>query len=456
MTTKTRILFVDDEPAYCRIFRNRIGRNGRFLVETAAGGSDALARLQEFQADIVFTDLMMPFMDGIELVAEIRSRFPQIFVLILTGIDSTSRAVQAMKAGAYDYLLKPLDYDMVERAIEAVLAHKSALQSQPSPDPDRREEFRFENIIGQDRKMYDIYGKINRVARTSATVLITGESGTGKELIASAIHARSLRRDGPFIQVNCAALAEGLVCSELFGHEKGAFTGAVSSKKGLFEQASGGTLFLDEIGDISIATQVALLRVLELGIFRRVGGTETISVDVRMITATNRDLAGAVREKLFREDLFYRINVVSLQTPPLRDRKSDIPLLVRYFLERYRAPGGRRIEGVSREAMELLCRYDWPGNCRELANAIEQAVIFCGDRMLGPESLPPEIRRPMAQDQARTLVLESTSLAGVERTLILQVLEEKEWNLKQAAEALEIARGTLYSKMEKLRISKPA
>ena len=456
MTTETRILFVDDEPAYCRIFRNRFRRNQRFVVETATSGKDALTRLQDFSADIVFTDLNMPFMDGIELVAEIRSRFPHIFVLILTGIDSTSKAVQAMKAGAYDYLLKPLDFDMVERAIETILAHKSASQSQPPSDQDRQEDFRFENIIGQDRKMYEIYEKINQVARTSATVLITGESGTGKELIAAAIHARSARLEGPFIQVNCAALTEGLVNSELFGHEKGAFTGAVARKRGFFEQASGGTLFLDEIGDISVATQVALLRILELGTLRRVGGTETISVDVRLITATNRDLASAVREKLFREDLFYRINVVSLQAPPLRDRKSDIPLLARFFLERYRASNGKRIDRITREAMELLCSYDWPGNCRELANIIEQAVVFCCDQMLTPESFPVAIRQPVTPHSGRTLNLKSTSLAEVETILIRQVLEEKDWNLKQTAEALDIARGTLYSKMEKLHISKPA
>lgn len=458
MTSKIRILFVDDEPAYCRIFRNRIGRDTRFIVETAGSGEEALTCLQSFPADIVFTDLQMPFMDGIELLSEIRQRYPYMFVLILTGMDSTEKAVRAMKAGAYDYLLKPLDFEMVEHTLETIRAHKTAFQSHPSCDDIKREDFCFENIIGQDRKMFEIYEKINQVAKTSATVLITGESGTGKDLIASAIHAKSLRKDRPFIQVNCAALSEGLIASELFGHEKGAFTGAVSRKKGLFEQASGGTLFLDEIGDISMTTQVSLLRILELGTFQRVGGTETIKADVRMICATNRDLAKAASEKQFREDLYYRLNVVSIQAPSLRDRRSDIPLLANYFLERYREINGKQIDGISNEAMELLCAYNWPGNCRELANMIEHAVVFCRDGMLKSENLPSLLKQPVAQVQKAsgvTLSLASSSLAGVEAALIRQVLEEKDWNLKQAAEALEIARGTLYGKMEKYGIVKP-
>lgn len=455
MTERIRILFVDDEPAYCRIFRNRIGRDPRFQVETAMSGEEALLRLQQFPADMVFTDLQMPFMDGIELLTEIKSQYPYLFVLILTGLDSTSQAVKAMKAGAYDYLLKPLDFDMVERAIETVCAHRNAFRSHSSPDEARHRGFSFENIIGQDRKMFEIYEKINQVAQTQATVLITGESGTGKELIAAAIHVKSPRKDGPFLQVNCAALSDGLVSSELFGHEKGAFTGAVSQKKGLFEQALGGTLFLDEIGDISVTTQVALLRVLEMGTFQRVGGTETIRADVRMIFATNRDLAKAVTEKRFREDLYYRINVVSLQAPPLRERKSDIPLLANYFLERFRLLNGKQIEGFSADAMETLSRYHWPGNCRELANIIEHAVVFSRNRLLTPADFPELVRQPLRPQTGVTLNCASSTLAEVEAALIRRVLEEKQWNLKQAADVLDIARGTLYGKMEKYGIAKP-
>ena len=303
--------------------------------------------------------------------------------------------------------------------------------------------------------MFEIYEMINQVAQTSATVLITGESGTGKELIASAIHAKSTRKDKPFIQINCAALAEGLISSELFGHEKGAFTGAVSRKKGLFEQASGGTLFLDEIGDISPTTQVSLLRILELGTFQRVGGSETIKADVRLICATNRDLAAAAREKQFREDLYYRLNVVSLQAPPLRDRKSDIPLLAQHFLERYCTINNKQIQGFTRDAMQLLCGYDWPGNCRELANIIEHAVIFSRSNVLDKDNLPAQIRPAEGHTASLTLNLTSSTLAEAEEALIQKVLEETNWNLKKAAETLDIARGTLYGKMEKYQLTKP-
>lgn len=454
MSATTRILFVDDEPAYCRIFRTRIGADPQLQIETATSGDEALARLESFPADIVFADMNMPFMDGIELLTEIKSRYPHIFVIMLTGDDATLQVVKAMKAGAYDYLLKPMDLEMVKRAIQTILDHKAAVQSGRSERCSQGDNFCFENIIGQDRKMFEIYEQISQVAQSMATVLITGESGTGKELIATAIHAKSPRKHKPFIQINCAALAEGLISSELFGHEKGAFTGAITRKKGFFEQASGGTLFLDEIGDISPTTQVSLLRILELGTFQRVGGSETIKADVRLICATNRDLAAATREKLFREDLYYRLNVVSLQAPPLRDRKSDIPLLANYFLERFCAINNKQIEGISRDAMELLCAYDWPGNCRELANIIEHAVVFCRAKSLTREFLPAQIQpaTPTVTPVGSTAI---PTLAEAECALIRKALEDSNWNLKMAAEALDIARGTLYSKIEKYHLHKP-
>ena len=454
MSATTRILFVDDEPAYCRIFRTRIGADPHYQIETATSGDEALARLENFPADIVFADMNMPLMDGVELLTEIKDRYPQIFVIMLTGDDATSQVVKAMKAGAYDYLLKPMDLEMVKRAIQTILEHKAAVQSGRSERCSQGENFCFENIIGQDRKMFEIYEQINQVAQSMATVLITGESGTGKELIAAAIHAKSPRKHKPFIQINCAALAEGLISSELFGHEKGAFTGAIARKKGFFEQASGGTLFLDEIGDISPTTQVSLLRILELGTFQRVGGSETIKADVRLICATNRDLAAATREKLFREDLYYRLNVVSLQAPPLRDRKSDIPLLANYFLERFSTINNKQIEGISRDAMELLCAYDWPGNCRELANIIEHAVVFCRAKNLTREFLPAQMQ-PAPSTVALANNTAMPTLAEAECALIRKALEDSSWNLKMAAEALDIARGTLYSKIEKYQLHKP-
>jgi len=454
MSATTRILFVDDEPAYCRIFRTRIGADPHYQIETATSGDEALARLESFPADIVFADMNMPFMDGVELLTEIKDRYPQIFVIMLTGDDATSRVVKAMKAGAYDYLLKPMDLEMVKRAIQTILEHKAAVQSGRSERCSQGENFCFENIIGQDRKMFEIYEQISQVAQSMATVLITGESGTGKELIAAAIHAKSPRKHKPFIQINCAALAEGLISSELFGHEKGAFTGAITRKKGFFEQASSGTLFLDEIGDISPTTQVSLLRILELGTFQRVGGSETIKADVRLICATNRDLAAATREKLFREDLYYRLNVVSLQAPPLRDRKSDIPLLANYFLERFSTINNKQIEGISRDAMELLCSYDWPGNCRELANIIEHAVVFCRAKSLTREFLPVQMQ-PAIPTVTPVNSTAMPTLAEAECALIRKALEDSNWNLKMAAEALDIARGTLYSKIEKYQLHKP-
>ncbi|MFO7578488.1 MAG: sigma-54 dependent transcriptional regulator [Pelovirga sp.] len=455
MSSPIRILFVDDEPAYRRIFQSRLRRDQRFLVETAGGGEEALQTLKQFSADIVLTDLKMPFMDGIELLERIKEQRPEVFVLILTGIDSTSEAVRAMRSGAYDYLLKPLDLDMVMHTIEKILAHRKAFAGHVSMREGDQTDYRFENIIGQDQKMFEIYEMISQVSQTQANVLITGESGTGKELIAEAIHAHSARREQPFLQVNCAALTDTLINSELFGHEKGAFTGATATKRGYFERANGGTIFLDEIGDIPIATQVALLRVLELGTFQRVGGSETLRVDVRLICATNRDFSEAIRKKLFREDLYYRINVVSLHAPPLRERQSDIPLLANYFLEKYCVRNKKPRLRIANSASQMMKSYPWPGNVRELANVVERAVIFCKGPEITEEHLPAELKKLLPTAEPITLSLPSNTLAAAEATLILKVLEEKNWNLKQAAAELDIARGTLYGKMEKYGINKP-
>lgn len=457
MIRKTKILFVDDEPAYRRSFSSKLRRHDEnaYEVETAENGVEALEKLATFTADIVFTDFLMPRMDGMTLLTEIRERHPGIFVVMLTGVDETRQVVAAMKAGAYDYILKPFDFPMIVNAIDKLVAHRSIL--------DRGEEMRrsggrqpaFENIIGQDQKMFELYEKINQVAQSNAAVLITGESGTGKELIAAAIHSKSTRSDRPLVQVNCASLTETLINSELFGHEKGAFTGAVARKRGFFEKADGGTLFLDEFGDIPMATQVALLRVLELGTFQRVGGTETIRVDVRLICATNRNLLQAVRDKLFREDLYYRINVVALEAPSLRERKSDVPLLANFFFQKYCTETGKPFHSIPKAVLNHLKEYAWPGNVRELANAMEHAAVFRRGQELSLADLPPEVRQPSAAPDF-DLRLTTASLAKAEEALIRMVLEECQWNLKQAAQAMDIARGTLYSKMEKYGIEKPS
>jgi DNA-binding NtrC family response regulator len=341
--------------------------------------------------------------------------------------------------------------EMIQRQLGKILQHRQLLKESPQPVGD---ELRFENMVGKDPIMFELFEKIQQVAQSDATVLITGESGTGKELIAEAIHARSRRSDKPFVRVNCAALTETLINSTLFGHEKGAFTGAIVRKAGFFEVASGGTIFLDEIGDISIQTQVALLRVLEMGSFQRVGGTDTIQVDVRVICATNQDLSSAVNEKTFREDLYYRINVVSLPAPSLRSRKSDIPLLANFFFELYKRKTDKKIAGISSDAMNLLRDHAWPGNVRQLANVLEHAVIFCQGRQILPEHLPGEILQ--TTPASFMLTLRDCSLSSAEATLILAALEDNDWHLTQAAEALCVARGTLYSKMKRYQIHNPA
>lgn len=452
MNSKTKILFVDDEEAVRFFFREGL-INEALEIETASDGKEALKKLKTFPADIVITDVRMPNMDGLTLLEEIRMRYPDIFVVVVTAYGSVEDAVKAMKAGAYDYVLKPFDFDTIRRVIEKITGHKRMLEKNIFLGNERRKRYRFKNIIGQDPKMFEIFRKIIDVADTNATVMINGESGTGKELIAEAIHFESSRKSETLIRVNCAALTETLINSELFGHEKGAFTGATAQKKGHFELADKGTIFLDEIGDIPIPTQISLLRVLESGTFQRVGGTSTLKVDARVICATNKDLSHAVKEKLFREDLFYRINVVPLHLPPLRERKADIPLLANHFLKRYSTETKKNILRISKAAMKILIRYEWPGNVRELANAIENAVVFCKGGEIIPADLTEELR-VTSHTKEFDLRLSSRSLPLVEATMIRKVLEETDWNLKQAAKELYIARGTLYSKMKKYVIEK--
>ncbi len=387
MSSKTKILFVDDEESIRNLFC-RAMMDEPFLIKTASDGEEALKKLETFSAEIVMSDIRMPKMDGLALLKEIRVRYPDIFVVIITGYGAIKDAVSAMKAGAYDYILKPFDFDAIKIIIEKIIGHASILKKNVFSGKDPRKSYRFENIIGQDPNMFQVFQRIIDVAKSDATVLVTGETGTGKELVAKAIHFNSPRKDDPYVEVSCAALTETLINSELFGHEKGAFTGALTQKKGHFELADRGTIFLDEIGDIPIPTQISLLRVLESGTFHRVGGTRTLKVDARVVCATNQDLSNAVKENLFREDLFYRVNVVSLQIPPLRERRSDISLLADHFLKKHCTKEKKNIPRISRAALNILIRYGWPGNVRELANVIERAVIFCKGSEIVPASLP--------------------------------------------------------------------
>ncbi|AOY60438.1 sigma-54-dependent transcriptional regulator [Desulfococcus multivorans] len=453
MDGKIKILFVDDDPVIRNLFSKAIGKEP-FQVRTASGGEEALKILKAFPADLVISDVVMPGMDGFELLERIRQEFPETFVVMVTGSGAVSDAVNAIKAGAYDYILKPFDFQAVRSLIRNVAGHKEILDKNRFSGHERRKHYRLENFIGRDPRMFRVFQRIKDVAASSANVLITGETGTGKDLAADAVHYNSPRRSGPMVKVNCAALTETLIGSELFGHEKGAFTGALYRKKGHFELARGGTIFLDEIGDIPVQTQISLLRILENGTFQRVGGMQTLTADARFICATHKDLRREVALGRFREDLFYRINVARIAMPSLRERKADIPLLADHFLKKYSAEAGRNIPRISGPAMHLLCRYDWPGNVRELANIMERAVIFCK----GPEIFPSDladVARRAALKSDFSLTLSSSSLPEAEFTLISKVLEETGWNLKQAAERLAIARGTLYSKMKKYGIRKP-
>ncbi|MGA1790002.1 MAG: sigma-54-dependent transcriptional regulator [bacterium] len=452
MNKNIKLLIVDDEKVISNLFYSVLNEKG-YLVETAQSCEDALKILENDPPDIVITDVVMPKMNGLELLKRIKRYYPEIFVLVVTAYGSIENAVRAMKLGAFDYILKPIDFSLIQMLIDKIISQRISSPNSIAFKDQDIEGHRFENIIGQDEKMFKIYETIKQVAQTNVSVLITGESGTGKELIAEAIHLRSPRRDKPIVKLNCAALTEGLINSELFGHEKGAFTGAIAKKKGSFELADGGTIFLDEIGDMPISTQISLLRILESGTFNRVGGTETIKVDTRLICATNRDLLSSIDDRLFREDLYYRINVVSINVPSLRERKSDIPFLANYFLQIFSKEIKKDINSISRSAMNVLTEYHWPGNVRELSNVIKNVVVFCKGKQIDPDVLPEHIKQT-AQDNPYTFTLPSKSLPDVESILIEMVLQEKNWNLNQAAKELCIARGTLYSKMKKYGLSK--
>ncbi|MBA7625908.1 Regulatory protein AtoC [subsurface metagenome] len=441
-----KILIVDDEVNLLQSLGDVLRSKG-FRVGTARNGLEALDRLKERFFDLIIADLKMPRMGGMELLEVLRERYPQTTVVILTGYGTVKSAVNAIKKGAYDYLVKPFVPDEILLIIQRVVEEEILREEHRYM---RQELEKRGEIITENPEMRKLKDLTNQVARSNATVLISGETGTGKELIARAIHHQSLRKAKLFVKLNCAALAEGVLESELFGHERGAFTDAYHQKRGRFEVADGGTLFLDEIGDISPATQVKLLRVLQEGEFERVGGEETIRVDVRIIAATNQNLSEAIKEKRFREDLFYRLNVVSFYVPPLRKRKEDIPLLARHFLKKYRT-SRREIEDISEAALDYLTSYDWPGNVRELENAIERAVVLTKDSLIQAEDLALSTHG-LARDKG--ISLPSKSLWEVESYLIKSVLEETGWNLKKAAQILRISRTTLYSKINKHKIQR--
>jgi len=446
---KPTILIVDDDKNTRDGLQRALRRN--YDVMTAESADAALAALaQSPQTDLMLSDLRMPGMDGLGLLRTVHKRYPRTVCVLLTAYGSVETAVEAMRLGAYDFLMKPVNLDHLEILVEQALkAHDPA----PEPRPDGQFGL-IENIIGESPAMKEIFDVIRQAAPTQASILIQGASGTGKELVAHAIHRLSARAKGPFVAVHCAALSSTLLESELFGHEKGAFTGTTGQRRGRFEMADGGTLFLDEIAEIDTATQVKLLRVLEERTFERVGGEETVSVDIRIVAATNKDLREYVRQGKFREDLFFRLNVVDITLPSLSERAGDIPLLAARFLSEYAARNERPIKGFTPEAQEMLAHYSWPGNVRELRNAVEKMVVLARAEWLTRNDVPVNIRAALAAPPAPPVTADDiNSLAEAERQKILDVLKQNQGNRSRAAAALGISRRTMHRRLKEYGVA---
>ena len=442
---KVKILVVDDEA----IVRESLAewlKDAGHEVFTAEDGYRALEVIKREKPGIMIADLVMPGMDGIELMRRAKAQQSRIEVIIITAYASIPTAITAMKEGAYDYIEKPFCPERAELLVEKLSQYRELVEENIALRQKLEDHYRFENIIAKSSRMQRLIELIKTVGKSNATVLITGESGTGKELVARAIQSQSNRKSKPFVAVSCAALPESLLESELFGHEKGSFTGAYAQKKGKFEFANGGTLFLDEVGEMSANIQVHLLRVLEEKEFTRVGGNEPIRVDVRVISATNKDLTKAMERQEFREDLYYRLNVVNIELPPLRERKEDIPLLAEHFLNKFALENRKSIAGFCPEAMEFLLEHDWPGNVRELENSIERAVILAKDDHIAITDLRQKGMTPAAATRP------GRNLKEIEREHILSTIEETGENYSEAARILGISRMTLYNKVKEYGI----
>jgi two-component system, NtrC family, response regulator HydG len=448
MKKKSAILVVDDDLAHRTMLRTLLGGWG-YDMSQADDGSTAIQMVHEKAFDLILMDIRMIKVSGIEALREIKAFNPAIPVVIMTAYAAVDTALDALKSGAYDYLTKPLDFDELRLTIERAMDHTQLREENRMLKESLWEHFDTGNIIGRSPVMLRLLETVSQVAPSEATVLITGESGTGKEMIAGAIHFNSRRKDGPFIKVNCAALTESLLESELFGHEKGAFTGAYRRKEGRFVQAHGGSLFLDEISEMSTAMQVKLLRVLQEREITRVGGEETVRVDVRLIAATNKDLMQQMEKAQFREDLYYRLNVVTLRLPPLRERKEDIPLLGQHFLKLFSEKNRKTIRGFTPHAMDWLIRYDWPGNVRELMNAVERGVVLSRGEYLGEEDLPliPAGLQGETPVRSPDPAAVDMPLEEVEKAAVIKALEATHGNKSEAARRLGITRKTLLKKL---------
>ncbi|HEQ71418.1 MAG TPA: sigma-54-dependent Fis family transcriptional regulator [Spirochaetia bacterium] len=446
---KYNVMVVDDE----KNIREGLGRAlelDGYRVFLAADGHEATGLINREEIDLVITDLKMPGLSGEDLLKQIVSQYPTVPVIILTGHGTIESAVKAMHDGAYDFLTKPTNLEHLSVLVKKALSKRELFLQHRELEEELARKNKFPSLIGKSAEMQKIFEVISQVAPTKASVLITGESGVGKEMIADAVHFNSPRKDKPYIKVHCAALAESLLESELFGHEKGSFTGALSRRRGRFELANLGTIFLDEIGEVNQNIQIKILRVLQEKKFERVGGEETIEVDVRIITATNRDLKSAIEKGEFREDLFYRLNVVNIHIPPLRERKEDIPLLIASFLKEFAEENNKPIEGVDPKARAILSQYTWPGNIRELRNAMESAVVMCKGTVITPDDLPPYIQSD--SDENYLKLQAGISFADAEKKLITFTLHQMGGNKSRTAEVLGIGRKTLHRKLKEYGI----
>ena len=443
---KPASIFIVDDELSVRDSLTKWFKEDGYRTDSAADATEALKKLQPGKWDIIFLDIKLPGMDGMELQQRIKSIDPHATIIMITAYASVDTAVKSLKEGAYDYVTKPVDPDYLSHLVANAIKQRRLVSENVQLKERIQELYEIDQIIGENPAMLKVFDLIKTVAPTDTSVMIKGESGTGKELIARAIHSNSPRRFFPIIIINCGGLTEGLTESEFFGHEKGAFTGALYRRKGKFEMANEGTIFLDEVGNIDAKAQTDLLRVIETKQFTRVGGDEIIKVDFRLICATNRDLELAVKEGKFREDLYYRLNVFSISIPPLRERRSDIPLLCNYYLKKLANSTNKAVTGISPDAMEKLKQYDWPGNVRELRNAIERAIVVAKGSSITVDDLPiPSSSKALPDDQ---------SLEAVERAQIKNVLEQMGWNITRSAEILGIDRATLYHKIEKYGLRK--
>jgi DNA-binding NtrC family response regulator len=441
---KFKLLIADDEKNIREGLAASLEMDG-YAVETVAAGDEGLKRFQKGDIDLVITDLRMPGLSGEELLKRICSETPGIPVIVLTGHGTVENAVEAMRNGAYDFLTKPVNLDHLSLLVKRALENRELVLKHRRLEEELEQRKHFRNIIGTSAPMRHVFDTINRVAPAKASILITGESGVGKELVADAIHNLSPRKGKPFIKVHCAALAASILESELFGHEKGAFTGAVSRTRGRFELANEGTLFLDEIGEIDQNIQIKLLRVLQEKKFERVGGEETIETDVRIVAATNKDLKEEIQKGNFREDLYFRLNVVNIQVPPLRERKEDLPLLITSFLREFAVENSRTIEGIDDKARACLYAYDWPGNVRELRNCMESAVVMAKGPVIAEADLPPTIR--LRRDEGWIHIPLGTTMEEAEKIIVRETLSSQKGNKSKTAEILAMGRKTLHRKL---------